>query len=146
VKKFISIGVALALVAMAVLPVSVAAQCGYGTEDVMPDTYSKIPFAIVETGLMLIGDIVAALPGDLGIPAWIPDVTDTIAPWAGGPLSWTVDMMAWGLSLVGGILDSLASTLGLPDWVAPMLNDVACGLFQPFSCNVSGTDFTPCGP
>ena len=118
------------------------AQCGY--DGVLPATYAKIPFAIIETGLMLVGDIIALLPEDWGIPAWLSTVTDTIATWSGGPLSWTVDMLGWGLSLVGGILDTLAPTLGLPDWLGDVLNEVACELFTPFDC-VVGDAWDPCG-
>ena len=149
-KKLISIGVVLALLTMAVVPGAVAAQddCGYGAENIMPSTYAKIPFAIIETGLMLVGDIVNALPVDMGIPTWIADITDAMAPWAGGPLSWTVDMLAWGVSLLGAVVctiepllvDTLPAGLDLP----AIFDTIACGLFQPFSCNVTGAEFTPC--
>jgi hypothetical protein len=43
VKKLISIGVALALLTMVVVPGAVAA---YTT----PDTYAKVPFAIIQSG------------------------------------------------------------------------------------------------
>jgi len=144
VKKLISIGVVLALVAIVVLPIGVAAQCDY--DGVAPTTYAKIPFAIVQTGLMLVGDIIGALPTDMGIPAWIADITDAMAPWAGGPLSWTVDMLGWGVSLLGAILGVLQPLLGLPEDLdlVGLMNTIACSLFQPFSCNVTGADFVPC--
>ena len=142
-KKLISIGVALALLTMAVVPGAVAAQ---------PETYAKVPFAIIEEGLLLIGDIIAALPTDLGIPAWIADVTDTIAPFAGGPLSWTVDMLGWGIWLVGdviGSLDALLAGMGMElpfelSEVAGIFNTIACGLFTPWTAVVA-PDFDPCG-
>jgi hypothetical protein len=142
VKKLICIGVALALLAMAV-PGLVAAQCDY--DGIAPTTYAKIPFTIIQSGFHLVGQILDAAGSELGLPAWItPALIDDIGSWAGGPLSWTVDMMAWGLGLVGTILDSLATTLGLPDWLAPTVNTIACQLFAPFSCNVTGATFTPC--
>jgi hypothetical protein len=145
VKKLISISVALALVAMVVLPVGVAAQCDY--DGVEPDTYAKIPFAIIETGLMLVGDIIGALPESMGIPSWIADITDAMAPWAGGPLSWTVDMLGWGISLVGQILGVVAPLLGLPEDLdlVGLVNTIACQMFTPFACAPPDVPpFDPC--
>jgi len=144
VKKLISIGVALALVALVVLPVGVAAQCDY--DGIVPDTYAKIPFAIVESGFHLVGQILAAAGSSLGLPAWItPALVDNIGSWAGGPLGWSVDMLAWGLGLVGTVLSALSTTLGLPEWLDDVVNTIACQLFAPFSCNVTGATFDPCG-
>jgi hypothetical protein len=142
VKKLISISVALALLALVVLPVGVAAQCDY--EGIQPTTYAKIPFAILESGFAMVSQLLAALPGDLGLPAWLPTIVDVIGPWTGGPLSWSVDMMGWGLSVVGSLLDALAVPLGLPEWLAPTVNGIACAIFTPYSCNVSGNAFDPC--
>ena len=150
-KKLISIGVALALLAMVVLPVGVAAQCDY--EGVEPATFAKIPFAIIQTGVMLLSNIVGALPSDMGVPSWIGTVLDEIAPWAGGPLAWTVDMMAWGLVLVGDVLGQLgpilsAAGITLPfdlGELAAIFDTIACDLFAPFSCNVTGAAIAPCG-
>lgn len=142
-KKLISIGVALALLTMAVVPGVAAAQ---------PDTYAKTPFAIIEEGLYLIGDIITALePAGLGIPTWIADVTDAIAPFAGGPLSWTVDMLGWGVWLVGdvlGALDPIVSAV-VPDLpialadLAGIFNTLACDLFTPWGTFVV-PPFDPC--
>jgi hypothetical protein len=61
-------------------------------------------------------------------------------------------MLAWGLSLFGSVLAGLDSILAgagmtlpfpLSD-VADVLDTVACGLLQPFSCNVTGPAFDPC--
>jgi hypothetical protein len=124
--------------------VPIAVQCDY--DGIAPTTYAKIPFAIVQSGFHLVGQILDAAGSSLGLPAWItPTLVDDIGSWVGGPLSWSVDMLAWGLGLVGTVLDSLASTLGLPDWLAPTVNTIACQLFAPFSCNVTGAAFTPCG-
>ena len=143
-KKLISISVALALLAMVVLPLGVAAQCDY--DGIAPTTYSKIPFTIIQSGLHLVGQILDAAGSALGLPDWItPELVDNIGSWAGGPLAWTVDMMAWGLGLVGTILSSLADTLGLPDWLDDVVNTIACQLFAPWSCNVTGAEFAPCG-
>ena len=144
-KKLISIGVALALLTMAVMPGVAAAQY---TE---PDTFAKVPFAIIQSGLELVGDVVTALPASMGIPAWIADITDTIAPWAGGPLSWTVDMLGWGISLVGDVIGALdpiiAPIATLPFDLADLsgiFDTMACGLFTPFG-GVVAPPFDPCG-
>ncbi|MDH4068579.1 MAG: hypothetical protein OEU97_06615 [Dehalococcoidia bacterium] len=133
-KKLISIGVALALLAMVVLPVSAAAYTP-------PETFAKVPFAILASGIELVGTILGAVAGDLGLPTWIAPLMPTIADWTYGPLSWTVDMLGWGLGLVGSVLDSIASELGLPTWLAPLVNTIACSLFTPFA-GVVGPNFT----
>lgn len=144
-KKLISIGVALALVAMVVLPLGAAAQCDY--DGIAPTTYAKIPFTIVQSGFHLVGQILDAAGSELGLPAWItPELVDDIGAWAGGPLGWSVDMLGWGLGIVASVLDSLAVTLGLPEWLAPTVSTVVCQLFAPWSCNVTGSEFVPCAP
>ena len=151
-KKLIGIGVALVLLAMVVVPVGVAAQsCNYtyGTDPIVtvePATYAKIPFAILESGLGMLANVMGELPSELGIPSWLPSVVLVIAPWTGGPLSWTVDMLAWGLDLVALILNQLGPTLGLPLWVDDLVSGIACGLFTPFECQPGGATFTPCSP
>ncbi|MFW9835689.1 MAG: hypothetical protein ACFFEK_16925 [Candidatus Thorarchaeota archaeon] len=148
-KKLISIGVVLALLTLAVVPAVTAAQCDYPDGDgtgIEPDTYAKIPFAILEAGFAMVGEILDVLPEDLGLPAFVnSDLVNTIGGFAGGPLSWTVDMLGWGLSLVGSVLGSLAEPLGLPDWLEPLVNEIACGIFTPFECVVAGAPpFDPC--
>ena len=140
-KKLISIGVALALLTMAVVPGAVAAYDP-------PATYSKVPFAIIASGLELVGDIVLALPEDMGIPLWIADVTDAIAPWAAGPLSWTVDMLAWAIDLAGVVIggvpmiaDALPEGLDLEG----LFSDIACGLLTCWSTSNCTGEFDPCG-
>jgi hypothetical protein len=140
VKKLISIGVALALVAIVVLPLGVAAQppgCPDIGNDTYPQTFAKIPFAILQSGLDMVAKILGPLAGTLGIPTWVADVVNIIAPWAGGPLSWTVDMLGWGVATVGSILGPLATTLGLPEWLPGVVNVLACALFTPYTCITS---------
>jgi hypothetical protein len=145
VKKLISIGVVLALVAIVVLPIGVAAQCDY--DGIAPTTYAKIPFTIVQSGFHLVGQILAVAGVALGLPTWItPALVDDIGSWAGGPLSWTVDMMGWGMGLVGAVLAALIpADLGIPTWLPTVVNTITCQLFAPWSCNVTGADFIPCG-
>ena len=146
-KKLISIGVALAVLAMVVLPVSAAAQCEYGDDLIKPDTYAKIPFAILETGLVMIGEVLAALPVEMGIPTWLGAVIGPMAEWTGGPLSWTVDMLGWGLELLAEIVGVLGPLLGLPEDLdlEGLLFTVSCKLFTPFTCVPPGANnFTPC--
>ncbi len=119
-KKIISIGVALALLCMAVVPVAVAA-------DTPPATYAKIPFTILGSGLNLIGDLVTALqPAGIGIPSWITGVMTPVATWVEGPFSYLTELTAWSMVAVGdvvakanGIIKTLAPTANLP------LGDVA---------------------
>jgi len=150
VKKLISIGVALALLTMAVVPGAVAAQ------DIEPSTYAKIPFAIIGSGLELFADIWAIVdtPGalDMGMP-WISDVLDEVAPWTAGPLAWSVDMLAWGVGLAADVLDGLfaisliadALPAGVGDALVGICDTIACGLVTTWSANVTGGEFTPCG-
>ena len=140
-KKLISIGVALALLTMAVVPGAVAAYDP-------PATYSKVPFAIVASGIELIGDIVTeipmiadALPEGLDIAA----ITGLIGPWVNGPLSWSVDFLSWGLELGAEIweLADSAFDIGLPE-VGDILYIMSCKLLTCWSAtNCTGT-FVPC--
>lgn len=149
-KKLISIGVALALLVLVVGPVGVAAQVDCPTDETYdyPETYAKIPFAIIESGFVLLGNI---LPGVLAefAPdlAWVADLMADIGGWAGGPLSWTVDMLAWGVSLVGSLACLVEPLLGdaLPISLSGVFNTIACGLFTPFDCTIEGATFDPCG-
>ena len=146
-KKLISIGVALALLTMAVVPGAVAAQ------DIEPTTYAKIPFAIIGSGLEMVADLWTELDVALEMDMpWISTVLDIMAPWTAGPLGWTVDMLSWGVSLLGAVLadaQGLIEGMGvdlpidLGD-VAVLCDRVACGLLQPWSDNVTGSAFDPC--
>ena len=143
-KKLISIGVALALLTMAVVPGTVAAY-------ELPATYSKVPFAIIQSGLELVGDLLDILGTELGLPAWLDsNLMDPIAGWAGGPLSWTVDMLAWGIALGADIVDEawvlldLEVETGFPS-VGGILDDIACSLITCFAETECAGNFTPCG-
>jgi hypothetical protein len=140
VKKLISIGVALAILAMVVLPVSAAAYTPYQE----PTTYAKIPFAIVASGFGLLQliwpDLDTALT--MGMP-WLTDVFGGLADWAYGPLSWTVDMLAWGLGVGGSVIGALSAVIDLPFPVDELLNSIACSMFAPYS-NVTGAAWNPC--
>lgn len=138
-KKVISIGVALALLTMAILPTGVAAQY---TD---PESYAKIPFAIVAS---LIDLVVELLPGIEAVMGELPLPLDTMLPavadWAYGPLSWTVDMLGWGLSLfadIFGVLDTELE-LGMP-WIETLIDTIACGIFTPWA-PYAGPAFDPC--
>ena len=141
-KKLISIGVSLALLTMAVVPGAVAAYDP-------PATYSKVPFAIIASGIELVGEVVAAipmvadaLPEGLNITA----ITGLIAPWAAGPLSWTVDMLAWGMSLAADIYAPLDEEfdIGMPV-IGDVLDTIACGLLTCWNDTPCTGNFTPCG-
>ena len=152
-KKLISIGVALALLTMAVVPGAVAAQCEY--EGITPSTYAKIPFTIIGTGFYLMETILDELVlADL-LPAsvdWLPGLMVPMGDWAMGPLAWTVDMLAWGVGLgatVVGQLSAVFTAMGMDLGmdlapIGALMNDVACALFTPFSCNITGAVWNPC--
>jgi hypothetical protein len=143
VKKLISIGVVLALVAIVVLPIGVAADCSY--DGILPSTYAKIPFAIVQSGFHLVGIILTGAGGSLGLPSWInAALIDDIGSWAGGPLGWSVDMLGWGLGIVGAVLGALPTSLGIPTWLPTVVNTIVCQMFTPYSCNITGHPFVPC--
>lgn len=145
-KKLISIGVALALLTMAVVPGVAAAQY---TE---PDTYAKVPFAIIQSGFDLVGSLLDTLGPTLGLPEWLDSaLMGEIGGWAGGPLSWTVDMLGWGIWLVGDVIaaaDALVTAMGvelpfaLSD-VSDLFNTIACDLFTPWAA-FTGPAFDPC--
>lgn len=103
-KKLISIGVALALLTMVVVPVGVAAQ---DIED--PGTFSKTPFGILGSGIQLVGGIIndlAAMIDDFGLPIAAVDlanVVNTVGGWTGVELAWMTDMTAWSMVLVGDV-------------------------------------------
>ena len=149
-KKLISIGVALALLTMAVVPGAVAAQppsCDPMNNYTYPTTFAKIPFAIVQSGMEMIADIWPDLHDALGLTdlEWVGGVLGTVGGWAGGPLAWTVDMMGWGLGILAAVLDAIGPTLGLPDFLGELVNTIVCQIFTPFDC-VVGDPFVPCPP
>lgn len=140
-KKLISIGVALALLTMAVVP-------GVAAAYTPPVTYAKVPFAIIQSGLELMGDLLDILQtAGLGLPTWLDSsLTDPIAGWAGGPLSWTVDMLAWVLELgeeVWTLVDTTFS-IGYPA-IGQIMTIMSCKLMTCWSAtNCSGYYFCPC--
>ena len=157
-KKLISIGVALAVLAMVVLPIGAAAQgpCDIG-DFAAPTTYAKIPFAILQSGFTLLGGVLEVLATEGLLPAsfsWLPALMTPLGDWVGGPLGWTVDMLAWGLSLFGAVMapvQALLTAMGIDlggldlAMIGDITDAVACGLFTPFVCNLTNPDpWTPC--
>ncbi len=151
-KKLISIGIALALLTMAVVPAAVGADpYGEGTyED--PPTYAKVPFAMIASGFALVGNLMGPLEpllagAGVSLPIALEDVgavTDEVAGWTYGPLSWSVDMMGWGMDLGAGIVGAVGPTLGLPEWIGDVISDIACGLFTPWNEAIDSDTFSPC--
>ena len=121
-KKLISIGVALALLTMVVVPVGVAAQ---EVED--PGTFSKTPFGILGSGIQLVGNLL----GDFGpiltaagieLPIDLADlqpITEQIGDWSAVDLAWMTDMTAWTMVTAG---DVISTVLGV-DFIADALGD-----------------------
>jgi hypothetical protein len=161
VKKLISIGVALALLAMVVLPL------GVGADSVVPTTYAKIPFAIVQSGFYLVGCMLGdlgpiltalgvALPGGLTLDSFQP-ILNMMGDWVGTPLAWSVDMMIAGVTLVAdvmtpleGLIDAVAPG-ALPDGllagVAGLLETIETDLkacYPTYECNNVSNVYTPC--
>ena len=107
-KKLVSIGVALALLTMVVVPVGVAAQ----DQIVDPGTYSKTPFGILGSGIQLIGSIIGDLSGvidpyiaDFGMDsADIAGITTRVGEWTGVDMAWMTDMTAWSMVLLGDVM------------------------------------------
>jgi hypothetical protein len=124
VKKLISIGIVLALLALVVLPGAVGAAGPY-----TPKTFATIPFAILASTFELITNEITTLGPTLGLPDWLGNATAPLADYSYGPLAWSVDMVAWMLAVGDVVLDPLAVTLGLPDWLAPVLGDLAGALW-----------------
>jgi hypothetical protein len=120
VKKLISIGVALALLAMVIVPVTVAAQ-DY-TPVAYNSTYSKIPFGILSTGLNLVATLLGpdALGTALALPAWLPDAIGPVADWVGGPFAWLTELTAWSMVTVGDVMAKVGPLL---EAVSPGISD-----------------------
>jgi len=155
VKKLISIGVALALLTMAVVPAAVAADDLSASNYTAPQTYAKTPFALIASGFSMLTNLWPSLDSALGMDMpWLGDVFEEFAYWTYGPLAWTVDMMGWGIALgadVVGDLDAIIEGMGLElpfamSDVSGILSTVACGLRTCFddtcagnwTCNVTG--------
>jgi len=124
VKKLISIGVALALLTMAVVPVAVAAD--YPDD---PGAYSKTPFGVLGSALGLVSDIVEDLASAIdgfGLPvtaAELAGVLDTVGDWTGVNLAWLTDMTGWSMVVVGdvvSVIEPLADTMGFGDYTKPI--------------------------
>ena len=123
-KKLISIGVALALLALLVIPFTVAAADDTPTTA----TYSKIPFGILGEGLNTITDIVVALPASLtgGTDlSWIGSVITPISGYVEGPLSWLTDLTGWSMVAVGDVVSQADTIIGAVATLPFPLSDVA---------------------
>jgi hypothetical protein len=125
VKKIISIGVALALMTMVVVPVGASAQTTW-TYNVTPynSTYSKIPFGILGTGVELIGDVVNAM-NLTGLPFDVAAITGMVGPWIEGPFSWLTELTGWTMVALGDVISSvqgLADTFGFGNYTGPLAN------------------------
>jgi hypothetical protein len=146
VKKLISIGVALALLAMVVVPGAVAAQDE-------PDTYAKIPFGILSTGIQLVADIWPSLDSALGINMpWVATVMAAVGNWTGGPLAWLTELSGWSMLAIGDVasvgLDVASAFAALPagiDQLPKMLYVVANRVFDAWGTIPTGnmTDQLP---
>ena len=120
-KKLISIGVALALLTMVVVPTVVAAD--YPDD---PGSYSKTPFGVLGTGVELIGEIVDNIPYVSDMLAEyvdVPVVTELIGTYVGENFAWLTDLTAWTMLTVGDVvyaLEPLLETLGAEEYAGPV--------------------------
>jgi hypothetical protein len=135
VKKLISIGVAIALLTMAVVPGAVAAADLTASNYTAPQTYAKVPFALIASGFAMLENLWPNLDTALEMDMpWLGDVFGELAYWTYGPLSWTVDMLAWGVNLGGEVLAGIPMIAdALPFDLGPVFQDVACGLRECFA-------------
>ena len=153
-KKLISIGVALALLTMVVVPVTVAAD--YPDD---PGAYSKTPFGILGTGIQLIGELLGDLQpiltaADIDLPfdlATFTPITNRVGNWTGSNLAWMTDMTAWSMVLVGDVAKTsvpLLAAFGVDEETLPvadmadMFYVVAARLWDPWN-QFAGTTLLP---
>ena len=143
-KKLISIGVALALLTMAVVPAAVAAD-----DYDLPETYAKVPFAIIASGFQLLENLWPDLDVALGMDMlWLGNVFGELAAWTGGPLGWSVDFLAWGVDLTGKVVAAVPMiTDMLPEGLdlEVIFETIACGLMTCWSATNCTGEFDPCG-
>ena len=127
---------------MAVVPGAVAAYTP-------PDTYAKVPFAIVASGFELLGNLWPDLDAALGMDMlWLEGVFDELALWTAGPLGWSVDFLAWGVALAGDVLGAVPMiTDMLPEGLdlVAIFDTIACGIMTCWSESACTGDFDPCG-
>jgi hypothetical protein len=120
---------------------------------ILPSTYAKIPFAIVQSGFYLVGCTLGTLQtllDDMGVT--LPFSLDSLKPvmfnlgdWVGTPLAWSVDMMVAGVGLVKDVLNAISS-LGVPDWVVNLVGviyDDLAKCYNPTTCNNVSNVYTP---
>ena len=125
-KKLVSIGVALALLTMVVVPLGVAAQ---DIED--PGTFSKTPFGILGSGIQLVGNLLGDLgpileAGGIELPldlATLQPITEQLGGWTAVDLSWMTDMTAWSMVAAG---DVISTVLGVP-FIADAMGETDLG-------------------
>jgi PKD repeat protein len=122
---------------------------------ILPSTYAKIPFAIVQSGFhmlgCLLGDLDTVLGGMISLPFALGDlapVLNTLGDWAGGPLSWSVDMLAWGVDILNCIVGYIAGPLGLPSYITDIVKCISDGLRECYpasmTCNNVSNVYCPC--
>jgi hypothetical protein len=126
VKKIISIGVVVALLALVVVPVWAGAASYNSTPDkAAAATYSKIPFGILGTLVNVFADIWPDLTGGLNITGmdWVGGVLGAVGNWTMGPFSWLTDLTGWTMVAVGDVISAikpLADTLKFGNYTTPI--------------------------
>ena len=94
-----------------------------------PGEYSKTPFGILGSAIVLVGSIVtdlAATIDGLGLPvtaAEIAGIMDSVGTWTGVNLAWMTDMTGWSMVAVGDVvhvLEPLAVSMGFDEYTKPI--------------------------
>ena len=107
---------------MVVVPVAVAAE-----EPTPPGSYSKIPFSILGTGIVLVGDILDAMGDVITLPFPVSSITALVGPWTMNEFAWLTDLTAWTMVAVGDVMasaQSLLTAFGVTEETLP-IRDVA---------------------
>lgn len=142
-RKLVTISIVIALV-VAMLPAVASADDG----DIRPRTYATIPFAIVGSGLVLLGEIVATiLEAVMGTVFGIPRILAGAGNYVADPVADTVNnLTAETADTAGEVCEVVDDATSLnTGGLANILNRIACLLLAPFgSQNYTGADFNPC--
>ena len=149
-KKLISIGIVLGLLVTFTVPVAVAADF---PDD--PGAYSRTPFGILGSAIVLVGDIVTDLAGlidGFGLPidaAEIAGVLNSVGDWTGINLAWMTDMTGWSMVAVGDVVtvvEPLAVELGFEQYIKPIADIfyvIGARVFDAWGSLIPGGDSDP---
>jgi hypothetical protein len=130
---------------------------------ILPSTYAKIPFAIVQSGFYLVGCLMGdfqTILTNMGVDLGGINLGDfsgilfKVGDWAGVPLAWSVDMMIAGLSMVQHVVVGIGCLVQMDqlECIGTLLGTIVDDLhtcYDPTAggCNnVSNVYTVPCTP